>query len=172
MRSFMKITLAAVSIAFVMLPVSQSAIAFEVDGYRSGMTELEALKVHPQAFNRAFSGEKGSILYAAHTPFRMLAFCDGKLTYYQRDFANDWHSFMRGVEQASHAHGPGQYSTSVQDIKDYGENSRLTFGWNLADGSRYEITRSVLTRSDTRLNQSHNYETFLVSSACSKPQAQ
>ena len=147
---------------------ADAAVAFEADGFQTGMTEAVALQVLGQPNDYALvkdsSNTRNFTSYATNppAPFRVLSFCDGKLVSYQRALVGDWHTFMRIVDRQSHDKGAGKYLLYMGETS-YGQQSGLTFRWNLGGGDTYEISHSALGQA-----AEENQEYFLSANRCIK----
>ncbi|WP_395015032.1 hypothetical protein [Dongia sp.] len=160
---FKRVTFASALLASMgdTLPAS----AFEVDGFKSGMTESEALERPGAAeFARGKSDpENRAEQYVAQSPLRVLTFCDKELIAYQRDFSSDWHSFVQALEKASRDFGAGSNSERIRDVAGLGTSSVLSMVWERPGGDLYEIARGQVGD-----NAAQNYEYYFAPNKCFK----
>jgi hypothetical protein len=125
---------AAVVGLLVAIGLASQAMAFQEDGFHSGMSEADALKVLSNygSYKQESSPNVKGYYYMMtqpSAPMKVISICNGVLATYQTNIPGGWHAFMRTLERESRERGAGQYSMSSSETQ-YGPSNGLYFEWS------------------------------------------
>jgi len=122
------------SIVLLGILMHSAALAFEVNGVRSGMASNEVVtKLRQQGFVvTPLHQENSHIILVAerYGDMDFLDFCDGKLTRYSDRIAGNIRTYIRLVEQLTRQRGAGQYKAKVEvPDSEFLQLHSLEFSW-------------------------------------------
>lgn len=133
---------AGMAAAFLILQCT-GVFAFEIDGFKSGMPEAEALSVLAKYgdYVKQSGANSDNNVYISKPPsaFRVLQICSGRLATYQVEIPGGWHAFMRTLERSSRDFGAGTYGLSSNETS-YGPSNSLSFEWKMQNSESLLIS--------------------------------
>ena len=131
---------------------STNAVAFEVNGFRSGMGVDSALRLLRERWDQVSeigSNPDGTRSFLATARDRStseaIIFCRGQLNSYQYDVAGGFRAFVRLVQMEQATAGPGAGQALARETS-VGEWSSLNFRWS--QGAEHkEISYSLVSKA-------------------------
>jgi hypothetical protein len=117
--------------AFLLLALTASpALAWEVDGFRSGMPEAEAVaKLEQRGSVHGYDfGVQSRGYFIVKEPGPSLTLCAGRLVSIKTEVAGGWHTFIRLVDREERTRGQGGHAIRSEETS-VGPVSRSMFFW-------------------------------------------